>query len=119
MVADRPHYYLWGYIPFPIVLGAYYLFGGGWWMYTPLFTIFGVIPLLDYVFDIDDCNPTAEESKKLDKNIAFRLVVMGWLPAQLLLIVWGCAEVERRSTPASSFDNDDARVHRFILSSSR
>lgn len=89
------------FVVFPLVLFDYFFEEPFHHLFLLVF-VFVIIPILDALVGLDDFNPTVDESMALDQRIAFRLVTWLWLPAQALLVWWGCREVALRQSAMSA-----------------
>lgn len=57
--------------------------------WLPLFIIFGVVPLLDWIIGSDRHNPEPEAFKPLEQDRWYTLLLLSVVPLQLALIFWG------------------------------
>lgn len=81
----------WGFLLFvvpPALLASAYYFGEAqqlqnWWAFFPVFFVYGIIPVLDYIIGKDTTNPDANSMKKLDENPYFPILTLLCLPIQL------------------------------------
>jgi len=76
----------------PAVLFAGHSAGGIFELATPV-VVFGVIPLLDWLFGRDPHNPEEANIRALADRKVFRWITFLWLPFQIGLVLWGAYEV--------------------------
>lgn len=81
----------WGFLLFvvpPALLGAAYWFGENQqhqnlWAFFPVFFVYGIIPVLDYLIGKDTANPDPATTKALEANPYFPILTLLCLPIQL------------------------------------
>lgn len=81
----------WGFLLFvvpPGLLASAYWFGESqqlqnWWAFFPVFFVYGIIPVLDYIIGKDTTNPDENCMKQLDSNPYFPILTLLCLPIQL------------------------------------
>eukprot|EP01094_Clydonella_sp_ATCC50884_P016562 TRINITY_DN274_c0_g1_i1.p1 TRINITY_DN274_c0_g1~~TRINITY_DN274_c0_g1_i1.p1 ORF type:complete len:646 (+),score=233.36 TRINITY_DN274_c0_g1_i1:55-1992(+) len=73
--------------PLALLLGVY---GGGVLTYLGVVMAYVVMPLVELLAPIDTYNPTREQCKRLEHQLAFRLLTWLYAPVPAIMVVW-CA----------------------------
>lgn len=61
---------------------------GGAWIWLPVFLVFGIVPVLDWLIGVDSWNPSSEESTVLENDPYYRWILYGWVPVQFALLLF-------------------------------
>jgi alkane 1-monooxygenase len=77
-------------VPLTAAVGLW--LGGVWTFLTPLL-VFGWVPLLDVLVDVDTENASPDEEARRLANPLYDVWLWLWIPAQLGLIAWGAHRV--------------------------
>jgi alkane 1-monooxygenase len=80
-------YYLAFLLPALVVVGFY---TGGFWNWLAPFTVFIMLPLVDFAVGIDPHNLNASEVKKVNQEFYYRFITFVWTYVQLAFVIWGC-----------------------------
>jgi alkane 1-monooxygenase len=74
---------------FPLI-SLYCTYKGGLWVWFTPFILYFIIPTLELLVGRDGYNPSKEECKVLESQIAYKLITWIWTPFQLLFILASC-----------------------------
>lgn len=71
-----------------VVVGT--IMGGGF-NYIAFLFAFAIIPILDLLIGTDSSNATPEKMAELEQKQSFRLIALGHVPIQVVLVVWAAS----------------------------
>jgi alkane 1-monooxygenase len=74
-----------------LVFTGFYL--RGWWSYSTLIFVFGVIPFLDYLSGLDKTNVAAHEVDGITEDRFYRFVTYLWATFQVAFLAWAAYAV--------------------------
>lgn len=91
----------WGFLLFvvpPALLAVAYWLGEAqlkqnWWAFFPVFFVYGIIPVMDYIIGKDTTNPDESTTKRLAENPYFPILTLLCLPIQLACLYFGIGYV--------------------------
>ncbi len=60
----------------------------GWWTFLPILYVFGIIPVSDFFFTIDDANFDKEQEEIEKNNKLYTYILYATIPTQLFFLGW-------------------------------
>jgi len=78
------------FLPLMPLLGIflYFRFNNEWWLITPLFINYLVIPVLDWIFGSDTNNPPEEIVPQLEEDRYYRYLTWITVPLHFVTLIW-------------------------------
>ena len=76
---------------------------GGWWTFSVLPNMFGLLPFADWLYGVDLLNQSVVEQRELHSRSAFKWIPLSAVPTVLFLIGYGCHFVNTRAVSAFEF----------------